>query len=204
MQGNPDNRKNEEHILLLKNIAINNEQEDIYRLLDIFLDFSDEHIKPFSGKGVPDEDLKQECALVISEEILGGVFLEKADRRERLATGTDEDIRAVFAELIYDISISCESALRSLIEEEEHSKKAGQEILAKVNMINEGAQSFYSEYGMKATPAELSEYLDIDEDIIIEAVELSGYEISDIDFDTAISTSPGKDITKTDPSRGKK
>ena len=204
MKDDPENRKNEEHILLLKNIAINNEQEDIYRLLDIFLEFSDEHIKPFTGKGVPDEDLRQECALVMSEELLEGVFLEKADRRERIITGSDEDIRSVFAELIHDISASCEKALADLTEQEENSKKAGLEILAKVNMIDEGAKSFYSEYGMKATPSELADYLDIDEDIIIEAVELSGYEISYIDFDMPPGGNTENVISKIDPARGKR
>ena len=186
MSSKTDNFRSDEYIILLKNIALNNEQEDIYRLLEIFLEFSDDHIKPFSGKGVPDEDLKQECALVMSEELLDGVFLEKADRRDRLITGTEDDAREVFAELIHDISVSCEKALSDIMEEEEKTKKAGLEILAKVNVINEGAQRFYSEYGIKATPSELAEYLDIDEDIIIEAVELSGYEIIDIDFDTPL------------------
>ena len=180
-----------EYASLLKNIALNNEQEDIYKLLDVFLSFSDDYIRDFRGKGVPDEDLKQECALVISEILLDGVFLEKNNRRERLITGESESEAEVFRELIHEISSGCEESLIVLTESEEQSVKAGKEILAKVNLINDGVERFCSEYGIKPTPKELSDYLGIDEDVIIEAVELSGYEIKDIDFDTPVREGKG-------------
>ncbi len=176
---------------LLKNIAINNEQEDIYRLIEIFLDYTDIYINPFLDSGIPEDDLRQECALVITEEFSDGVFLEKNDRRERLITGEDEVAQEVFKEIIHDISTSCEKALTIMAESEQRSKMAGKEILAKVNLINEGAERFLSEYGIMATPAELSDYMDISEDIIIEAVELSGYEIKNIDFDTPVRNNKG-------------
>ena len=59
-------------------------------------------------------------------------------------------------------------------------------MLARVNLINDGTERFISEYGIKPTPSELSDFLGIDEDTIIEAVELSGYEIKNIDFDTPV------------------
>jgi len=175
-----------EYIFLLKDIALNNEQEDINKLLDIFLGFSDDYIRDFKGKGVPEEDLRQECALVISEVILGGAFIEKNNRRERILTGETETQTEVFREIIHEVSSGCEEALIVLTKSEEQSKKAGEEILAKVNLINEGVERFCTEYGIKPTPKELSEYLGVDEDVIIEAVELSGYEIKDIDFDTPV------------------
>lgn len=175
-----------EYTSLLKNIALNDDHDDIYRLLDIFLEFSDDYIKDFKDKGVLDEDLKQECALVISENILSGAFLEKNNRRQRLLSQQEVDPEDIFREIIHDISTGCEEALTNMTQLQEHTKKAGEEVLARVNLIDEGVKSFCSEYGMKPTPSELSDYLGIDEDIIIEVVELSGYEIKDIDFDTPI------------------
>lgn len=172
---------------LLKDIALNNEQDDIYRLLDIFLEFTDDFIKPHRDKGVLEEDLKQECALVMSEMLLDGSFIEKSNRRERLITGEAGSEDEVFREIIRDISTGCEEALVVLTGAEAESKKISAEVLAKVNLINEGVIRFCEEYGMKPTPKELSDYLAIDEEVIIEAVELSGYEIKDIDFDTPVS-----------------
>ena len=176
----------DEYALLLKKIAINNEQDDICRLINIFLDYTDDFIIGFKGRGVPDEDLKQECALVISEYFYDCVFMEKNGRRELFLTGSDEIIGDVIKEIIHEVSEGCEKALAVITETEERSKKAGSEVLAKVNLINEGTERFISEYGIKPTPAELSDFLDIDEEVIIEAVELSGYEIKNIDFDTPV------------------
>ena len=175
-----------DNFLLLKNIAINNEQEDIYRLLDLFLTFTDDYVKPYIKKGVPDEDLRQECALIISEEVLSGIFLDKSNRRERLLDADHEIAREIYIEIIHDISIACDNALVNITDSEEMAKKACREVLAKVNVISEGSERFVSEYGINPTPAELAEFLSLDEETIIEAVELSGYEIKNIDFDTPI------------------
>ena len=177
----------EEYAVLIKRIALDNEQDDIYRLMDVFLGFTEDYIREVKGKGVPEEDLRQECALVIAETFFDGSFLEINGRRDRLLTGDDDIAEEILKEIIHEVSSGCEIALAGLTETEEMVKKAGLEVLAKVNVINEGTQRFIEEYGIKPTPSELAEFLDIDEDLIIEAVELSGYEIKDIDFDTPVS-----------------
>ena len=112
--------------------------------------------------------------------------MEKSGRRELLLTGEDKIIGDLIKEIIHEVSEGCEKALTAITETEERTKKAGSEVLARVNLINDGTERFISEYGIKPTPSELSDFLGIDEDTIIEAVELSGYEIKNIDFDTPV------------------
>lgn len=155
-----------------------------HELLKMFLKFQDDFIKEYKGKGVPDEDLKQECALVISEEILSKGFLEKEKRAERILQDK-ANVDTVFAELIHDISTKCEKALINLTESESLAHTAAENVLSKVNVVNDAALAFKEEYGFPATPDELTEYCGLTREEIIEAVELSGYEIKDIDFNVS-------------------
>ena len=120
----------------------------------------------FLNKGITSEDLDQERALMIIEYIHEKKHLDKSDE------DVMDEIRGIYSEKIKD-----------LIAQNESQTDVSNKILKRVNKVNDAAIRYKEEFFIKPTPKELAEYLGVTEGYILDTVQMSGYEISDIDFE---------------------
>ena len=74
-----------------------------------------------------------------------------------------------------------------MTQESDDFKKTASVVVDQVNHVNDSAISYKEEYGIKPTPEELAKYLDVTEDYILDTMQMSGYLIETIDFDTPIN-----------------
>ncbi|MBS5877696.1 MAG: hypothetical protein E7A81_04925 [Clostridiales bacterium] len=164
-----------------------NEEDDMLLedLLTHLLAEAEEWIIPYEKKGVIKEDLIQECALILSEYILGREFLAQGDL---VLQECDSDKLDELADSIIRTSLEkCRAVMEKMTQESDDFKKTASVVVDQVNHVNDSAISYKEEYGIKPTPEELAKYLDVTEDYILDTMQMSGYLIETIDFDTPIN-----------------
>ena len=120
----------------------------------------------FYDSGITEEDLHQERALVILEYISGGKH-EGKDCEHILA-----ELESLYSERINE-----------LISQDKASSDVSEKILKRVNKVNDAAIKYKEEYYIKPTPEELADYLGVTVNYILDTIQMSGYEITEIDFD---------------------
>lgn len=164
-----------------------NEEDDLLLedLLAHLLDKAEDWTLPYENKGILKEDLIQECALVLSEFILGKDFIGENDS---VLQECDSDRLDEFAGDIIKIAFEkCTFAMEELSQDSSDFRKTASVVVDQVNNVNDGAIAYKEEFGIKPTPKELAHFLSVDEDYIIDTVQMSGYLIDTIDFDTPIN-----------------
>ena len=164
-----------------------NEEDDLLLedLLNSLLAKADEWTIPYEEKGLLKEDLLQECALVLSEFILSKDFIGE---NYGILQECDSDKLDKFASDIIRISFEkCTIAMKDLSLDSNNFKKTTSAVVDQVNNVNDGAIAYKEEFGIKPTPKELAEFLKVDEDYILDTVQMSGYLIDTIDFDTPVN-----------------
>ena len=77
-----------------------------------------------------------------------------------------------------------------MISQDEIQSDVSKKILKRVNKVNDAAIKYKEDFFVKPTPKELAEYLGVTETYILDTVQMSGYEITEIDFE------PEKDYVK--------
>ena len=131
-------------------------------LYDKTIDFIDE----FIVKGIPCEDLEQERALLIAEYIYDNKYIDKSDEK-----------------IIAELKLGYSEKINEMISQDEIQSDVSKKILKRVNKVNDAAIKYKEDFFVKPTPKELAEYLGVTETYILDTVQMSGYEITEIDFE---------------------
>ncbi len=142
---------------------MNKEQEELFAKL---FEGTEDFIIVFQDKGIPDEDLHQERALVIAEYI-----------NDNSHAGKEEVV------ILEEIKASFNDRIAALMDEDKAQEDLANKILKRVNKVNDAAIKYNEDFFVKPTPAELASYLGVTEEYILDTIQMSGYEITEIDFD---------------------
>lgn len=141
----------EEEELLLARIFAGDETAK-NRLLEGFLGYIAELIKPYSDRGLPMGDLVQEAniALILAVD----------------SWRPGENFRA-------GLKARVEAALAAAIEEQELEEKVEEEMLARVNVLKEVSRQMAEELGREASVEELAEKMKMSVDEIKDIMKLT-------------------------------
>lgn len=128
----------------------------------------------FINKGIPEEDLEQERALLISEYIY---------EKKHTCLSVEE--------IIEDLELSFSERINGIISQDEIQSDVSKKILKRVNKVNDAALKYKEDFFVKPTPRELADYLGVTENYILDTVQMSGYEITEIDFEPETDSNKG-------------
>ena len=139
------------------------ENNEIFsELYEKTIDLTDE----FVDKGIPCEDLEQERALLIAE------YLHEKKHKDKSEGDIIIELRKIYSEKIKD-----------MIARDELQVDLSNKILKRVNKVNDAAIKYKEDFFVKPTPKELADYPGVTENYILDTVQMSGYEITEIDFE---------------------
>lgn len=143
--------------------AMVGDQDAQNKLIEIFLPQVVDIAKLYAGQGVFLEDLIGEgnMAITMGVQMLG--CLEKA-----------EEVDGMLGKMIMD-------AMESYIEENMNSNQEEKKLSDKVNKVADAARELAEELGKKVTVEELLEETKLSKKAILEAIELSGGKIEDLE-----------------------
>lgn len=119
----------------------------------------------FKSSDIPEEDLHQERALIIIEYI-----------------NDDKHAGKEHEEIIDELKTLFTERVSAMMEEDRTQADVSEKVLKRVNKVNDAALRYKEEFYIKPTPKELAEYMGVTENYILDTVQMSGYEIGDIDF----------------------
>jgi RNA polymerase primary sigma factor len=134
------------------------------KLVEIFLPQVVEISKLYAGQGALVEDLIGE----------GNVAVASAVTMLDCVEGIDE-IEGFIAKMIMD-------AMEEYIGDDSDNRQADDNVLEKVNTVNDKARELYDSYLRKVTVKEVADELNITEDEVIEAIKFSTNHIEYIDY----------------------
>jgi RNA polymerase primary sigma factor len=134
------------------------------KLVEIFLPQVVEISKLYAGQGALVEDLIGE----------GNVAVASAVTMLECVEGIDE-VEGFIAKMIMD-------AMEEFIGDDSDNRQIDENVLEKVNAVNDKAQELYDSYLRKVTVKEVADELNISEDEVIEAIKFSVNHIEYIDY----------------------
>lgn len=134
------------------------------RLVEIFLPQVVEISKLYAGQGALVEDLIGE----------GNVAVASAVTMLECVEGIDE-VEGFIAKMIMD-------AMEEFIGDDSDNRQADENVLEKVNLVNDKAKELYDSFMRKVTVREVANELNISEDEVVEAIKFSVNHIDYIDY----------------------
>ena len=85
--------------------------------------------------------------------------------------------------IIAELKLGYSEKINEMISQDEIQSDVSKKILKRVNKVNDAAIKYKEDFFVKPTPKELAEYLGVTETYILDTVQMSGYEITEIDFE---------------------
>jgi RNA polymerase primary sigma factor len=134
------------------------------KLIEIFLPQVVDISKLYAGQGALVEDLIGEGNLAVASAV---AMLDCVE-------GIDE-IEGFIAKMIMD-------AMEEFIGDDSNNRQADDNVLERVNTVNDKAQELYESFMRKVTVKEVADELNITEDEVIEAIKFSTNHIEYIDY----------------------
>jgi RNA polymerase primary sigma factor len=134
------------------------------KLIEIFLPQVVEISKLYAGQGALVEDLIGE----------GNVAVASAVTMLECVEGIDE-VEGFIAKMIMD-------AMEEFIGDDSNNKQSEENVLEKVNLVNDKAKELYDSFMRKVKVKEVADELNMSEEKVIEAIKLSANRIEYIDY----------------------
>jgi RNA polymerase primary sigma factor len=134
------------------------------KLVEIFLPQVVEISKLYAGQGALVEDLIGEGNVAVASAVTMLDCVENID-----------EVEGFIAKMIMD-------AMEEFIGDDSDNRQIDEDVLEKVNTVNDKAQELYESYMRKVTVREVADELKITEDEVIEAIKFSANHIEYIDY----------------------